>query len=174
MLAKVWPQSTRGSVLVTSRDSTAGFGTNALSCQVHTFSEDVAVTVLLKLTGKSDISAEESRCAVNIVRTLGGLPLAINQIGGFIVQQKLSFAHFFKLYEKNSAKIDARRLSHSSNEHTLSTVWECSLTKLSLHSRILQNMLAFLDPDGIHEDILKYEGVEILDDSFDFLGDDME
>ena len=105
---------------------------------------------------------------------LGGLPLAVNQISGFIVQQRLTMEAFLPLYERNSVKIDARKVVRGNYEHTLSTVWELSLGQLSGPSRTLQTILAFLDPDKVHESVLREGGEAIQEGNFEFLGDEME
>ena len=109
-----------------------------------------------------------------ITRALGGLPLALNQIGGFISQRKLPLQDFLPLYERNSAKIDSRKTGLGEYEHTLSTVWEMSLSKLSDNPCRLLNLSVFFEPDSIHELVLT-EGSKLLDDEeFEFMHDEME
>jgi hypothetical protein len=81
---------------------------------------------------------------------------------------------FLPLYERNAAKIDGRKLIRGNYEHTLGTVWELALNRLSGPSATLQKMLAFFDPDKIHESMLLEGGKEVLDDDFQFLRDEME
>lgn len=113
--------------------------------------------------------------AREITHTLGGLPLAINQISGFIVQQKLALEDFLPLYERNAAKIHARKSGISGYEHTLSTVWEIALSKLTGDVSTFQKLLAFFDPDKIHESVL-LEGFmdETEESELFFLTDEME
>ena len=109
-----------------------------------------------------------------ITQTLGGLPLALSQIGGFITQRRLPLQDFLPLYERNSAKIDSRKTGISGYEHTLSTVWEMSISKLSGDSYMLLNLLPFFQPDAIDELVL-IEGSKLLEDTeFGFLKDEME
>lgn len=169
-----WPGGAPGSILLTSRDSTAGFGTSAEAYHVRPFDDETGVSAFLRLVGRDPNSLSERASATKIVQTLGGLPLAINQISGFIVQQRLSLEDFLPLYERNSVKIDARRLVRGDYEHTLSTVWELALSQLSGPSSTLQKMLAFFDPDKIHESVLREGGERVRGNDFEFLGDDME
>ena len=169
-----WPGDAAGSILLTSRDSTAGFGTPAEGCHVRPFDDEMGISALLSLVGRDPKSQLERASGLKIVQALGGLPLAINQISGFIIQQKLLLEDFLPLYEQHAAKIDARKLVRGGYEHNLSTVWELALGQLSGSSSVLQKMLAFFDPDKIHESVLR-EGIEqVRDSDFKFLGDDME
>jgi len=47
--------------------------------------------------------------ATDITNALGGLPLALSQIGGFIVQRRLALKDFLALYERNSNKINGKK-----------------------------------------------------------------
>jgi hypothetical protein len=126
------------------------------------------------LIDRETYTESESTAAKKIMQTLGGLPLAINQISGFIVQQRLALDAFLPLYERNSVRIDARKVVRGDYEHTISTVWELSLGQLSGPSRTLQTILAFLDPDKVHESVLREGGEAIQEGDFEFLGDEME
>lgn len=169
-----WPSGAVGSVLLTSRDSAAWFGAAAESCKVQPFDDVAGVSAFLGLIGREAYTDSERMAAKKIMQTIGGLPLAINQISGFIVQQKLALDAFLPLYERNSVKIDARKVVYGDYEHTLSTVWELSLGQLSGPSRTLQAILAFLDPDKVHESVLREGGESIKESEFEFLADEME
>ncbi len=169
-----WPGGAAGSILLTSRDFTAGFGTSSEECKVQPFDEETGVSAFLSLVGRDTKSPSNHASAKKIVEVLGGLPLAINQISGFVAQQKLALEDFLPLYERNSEKIDKRRLIRGDYEHTLSTVWELALGQLSGPSSTLQQLLAFFDPDKVHESVLREGSEEVHDDDFAFLGDEME
>jgi len=78
------------------------------------------------------------------------------------------------MYERNSAKIDARRHGFGDYPHTLATVFDLTLANLSGPALHLQNLLAFLEPDAIAESILE-DGAELVHDpDFEFLTDEME
>lgn len=173
-LVRAWPGDAAGSILVTSRDFTAGFGTSAEDLKVQPFDRETGVSALLSLVHHDPRLESNRASATKIVELLGGLPLAINQISGFIARQKLTLEEFLPLYVRSSGKIHTRKLVRSDYEHTLSTVWELALGRLSGPSRTLQILLAFFDPDRVHESLL-LEGAEQIDDEdFEFLGDEIE
>lgn len=111
--------------------------------------------------------------ALEISKSLGGLPIALTQIGGFIRQRKLRLQDFLPLYERNRTKIDARKAPGEDYEHTLRTVWYVSFEKLTEDSTRLLNVLAFLEPDNIAEDLF-LNGFKDVDDMYSFLSDEME
>ena len=98
---------------------------------------EAGATTLLTLTAHNPRLQSDRESALKIAEALGGLPLAINQMSGFILQQRLALQDFLSLYEKNSARINKRKVRRTDYEHTLSTVWEVVLTQLSGPSSIL-------------------------------------
>ena len=138
------------------------------------FDSAMGSTALLALLGKDGASQADQSTAVDIAEALGGLPLALSQIGGFIVQRRLALKDFLPLYERNSTKIHAKKTQLSAHEHSLGTVWEMALSQLPKEASTLQKLLAFLDPDGIHESILTNPVAGTGDAEFRFLSDEME
>ncbi len=174
VLLDVLPATTIGSIIITSRDSAVGFNIGAEPIEVLPFGDDVATSALLSLVNRTSASGEERDFAMKVVKELGGLPLAINQISGFIVQQRLTFKDFLPLYERNASKIDGRKLLGSNYDHTLSTVWELALNQLSGVSATLQKLLAFFDPDEVFESLLMEGARDAQSPNLQFLKDDME
>ena len=174
MLRHVWPASGQGSVLITTRDASVIHSPASAGFHVLPFDEATGSELFLNLTGLDSTSSTNQENARAITETLGGLPLALNQISGFIVQRRLSLQDFLPLYEQNATKIDARKTGINSYEHTLSTVWEMSMTKLSKESRTLLHLLPYFQPDAIDEIILS-QGSTLADGTeYAFLQDEME
>lgn len=170
-----WPGNAQGSVLVTSRDFNPALGPAQTGFHVQPFDDTTGSDVLLRLIGLDVELPSNRERAKEITQALGGLPLALGQIGGFIIQRKCPLKDFLALYERNTAKIDSRKTGLSDYEHTLSTVWNMSFNKLSGNPRRLLNLLAFFAPDAISEGML-IEGSELpnLGEEFEFLSDEME
>lgn len=119
----------------------------------------------------SPSNQEEARAISSV---LGGLPLALGQIGGFIAQRKIPLKNFLPLYNRNSASVDAKSVMNMGYDRTLATVWEMALSKLSGSARLLHMILSFLDPDCIHEDLLKYGALQMKNSSLEFIEDEIE
>ncbi|KAL9022963.1 MAG: hypothetical protein Q9196_007450, partial [Gyalolechia fulgens] len=109
---------------------------------------------LLKLINVDADSQLNRNLAEEIAHALGSLPLALHQIGGFMNQRKMPLKDFLPLYKRTAERIDAKKTGITNYEHSISTVWEMSLNKLSGHVRLLLEILAFMDPDKIDQEIL--------------------
>lgn len=172
----MWPHDATGSILLTTRNSRVAFEKAFNVLHIEPFSEDDGSDVLLKLANQDCQSLENQKTSKAIVQALGGLPLALCQVGGFINQRKIPLKDFLLLYQRNASKIDAKRTGITDYEHSISTVWEMSLNKLDGPAYKLQNLLAYLDPDKIDEIVLTEGSKELgsLKPDFEFLSDDMD
>ncbi|KAI7459755.1 hypothetical protein KC357_g9118 [Hortaea werneckii] len=168
------PLGSLGSLIVTSRDPTIAFGATSSKIQLQPFDPSRGTEAILNLLGKASASDTERSFARGINEALGGLPLAITQISGFIAQQKLSMSVFVPLYERNAARINRRSVSGHQDEHILSTVWAIAIQTMASEPRHFQSLLAFFDPDKIQESIL-IEGIPYLQtDRLNFILDEIE
>jgi hypothetical protein len=172
-LRVAWPGNSQGSVLVTTRDFNAVYNLTLAGYHVLPFDDAAGSDVLLKLAGLNAQLPSNKKNSQAISQALGGLPLALAQIGGFISKRKIPLHEFLPLYERHSTAIDSKKIGVGDYDHTLSTVWEMSLTKLSGGASKLLNLLTFFEPDTIHELVLM-EGSKLLDNKeFEFLQDEM-
>jgi hypothetical protein len=87
-----------------------------------------------------------------------------------IRRQDLSLSEFFELYtehEKHASLYDAKFDTNVvTYPHSLSTVW--TFEKLKPQARQLLDLISFLDPDVIREDLLMEESVELLSEGAQF------
>ncbi|EXF84562.1 hypothetical protein CFIO01_04730, partial [Colletotrichum fioriniae PJ7] len=155
-LKTAWPGPDEGSVLLTTRDFAVATSITPQYIHVQPLEDAEGSGLLLRAAGmkRDQTASSDLDLASTISRTLGGLPLALAQIGGFINQRKLSLADFSRLYEKNPARIESRKTHDGDYEYTMSTVWDVSFEKLTGDATSLLNILAFFDPDNISESIL--------------------
>ncbi|KAI1407008.1 hypothetical protein F5Y13DRAFT_207064 [Hypoxylon sp. FL1857] len=171
-----WPVGSSGSILLTTRDFDIANNPAARCLQIEPFNDVEGSIMLLKQVGLDPSVPSNTEHATAITQALGGLPLALSQIGGFIAQRRLPLKDFLPLYERNATKIDARKTVKDDYEHTLSTVWDVSFQKLPDPAMKLLNMLVFFDPDAIDEAIF-LEGSQTergIDSEFDFIVDEMD
>lgn len=168
------PAGSVGSILITSRDSAAAFSLASRGCQVMPFDTDTGSRALLNILGLDMQSPSNQEEAKAITCALGGLPLALNQIGGFIVQRKVPLRNFLALYNRNSASVDAKGTMSINYNHTLATVWEMALSKLSGSAKVLHMILSFLNPDYIQESLLRDGALKVNDPTLEFMLDEIE
>jgi hypothetical protein len=174
ILRHAWPANSVGSILLTSKDPNSSSAVASHGLNLQPFDDEQGGDVLVQLLNLSAPSNAQRREASKICSDLGGLPLAIDQIAGFITQRKLQVEEFLALYHRNSAKIDSRKQGFGDYQHTLATVFKMSLENLSGDALHLQNLLAFLEPDRVYESIFE-DGAGLVDDpDFSFLADEME
>ncbi|PGH05348.1 hypothetical protein AJ79_06817 [Helicocarpus griseus UAMH5409] len=175
ILTQAWPGSAPGSILLTSRDFTAAFSPASAGLAVQPFDDAVGSVAFLELLNQPNSTGPNLELAREITHRLGGLPLALRQIAGFIVKQRLPLSNFLSLYERNSAKIHTKKAGPSDYQHTISTVWRLSFGQLSGNSILLLKLLAFFDPDRVDEAILQsFQAPLVASGEFDFLQDEME
>ncbi|PYH93879.1 TPR-like protein [Aspergillus ellipticus CBS 707.79] len=141
VLKQVWPSSATGAILLTSRDPTAMFCLASDGIKVEPFDTMAGSAVPLNILGLDPDTQSNKEKAAAITSALGGLPLALNQIGGFIAQRKIPLHDFLPLYNRNSESVDSRSTVNMNYNHTLATVWEMSLSRLSGDAKTLLTLL---------------------------------
>ena len=159
ILTDFWPRLGFGSVLVTSRDPYIGVHTSPGSARTDLggFSKEDAVALLKRLTGNEDSVQNTDDAARIIVERLGGLPLAITQIGSIITRRNLSLQAFVQDYARLSDlhKLYDERGTTNGYKHSLGSVWAFdSLMDEDMRAFSLLSVLSMLDPACIQEEVL--------------------
>lgn len=174
ILRHVWPANGTGSALVTSRDFNSASVVAVSGLNLQPFNEETSAKILLQLLHIETPDQSQEDEARKISRTLGGLPLALDQISSFITQRRLRIQNFLPMYERNSDRIKSRSRNFIGYPHSLGTVFELTLQYLDGPALHLQNLLAFLEPDCVPKIILEDGAEFIRDPDFEFLSDQME
>ncbi|KAK8018781.1 tetratricopeptide repeat domain containing protein [Apiospora marii] len=150
-----------GAVLITSRDplSKSSFSSSAVDVELKLFGELESGQFLQRIANVRNHEYE----AQKIGTKLGGLPIAIAQMGGMIRWHSLSFAEFLGIYdepldEKEVLEWKGHELRQTSRGN-VSTIW--AIEKLSNEARCVIEILAFLDPDSIQDAILSARASEL-------------
>jgi hypothetical protein len=165
-LDSYWPDRGRGSVLVTSRSpdvlpqlEPSG---NTSDLELKDLPAAEAGNLLKHYAGYGqDDSPEVEEAARAIANRLEGLPLAVMQVGSYIKQCKMSIPKFRRVHRKESDLFNLylEKAPLQGYEHNLGSVW--ALESLSHESDASREafavlcVIAFLDPEGIQEDLLK-------------------
>ncbi|KAL6699691.1 tetratricopeptide repeat domain-containing protein [Trichoderma pleuroticola] len=169
ILADYWPQGS-GSILITSRDPLAKsmFTRRPLGIDLGPLSEQDSISLFNHLTTAS--SDSEGDTARKIADALGGVPLAISQMAGIIRRQDLTLAEFMELFADHEEHASLYETKFDTNlityRYSLSTVW--AFEKLKPHARQLLELISFLDPDAIGEDLLMAVSMELFSDGAQF------
>ncbi|KAH7323575.1 tetratricopeptide repeat domain-containing protein [Rhexocercosporidium sp. MPI-PUGE-AT-0058] len=158
ILGDYWPQG-NGSVLTTSRDPLAKrlFSMRTSGINLEPLSDEDGALLLMRLTGAGEEPEDNAEELANrISHKLGGVPMAISQMAGYIGRQELSLWEFMDLYNDEAEHADLYDKRDDSMmrayPHRISTVW--AFDKLRPEARRLLEILAFLDPDVVQEDLV--------------------
>ncbi|EJP62260.1 tetratricopeptide repeat domain-containing protein [Beauveria bassiana ARSEF 2860] len=169
MLADYWPQGS-GSILVTSRDPLAKtmFTSRFAGLDLGPLSQQDGLSLFNHLTVNSN--TQEDEAARHISNALGGIPLAISQMAGIIRRQDLTLAEFLVLFIDHEERATLYQTKFDRNlatyRHSLSSVW--AFEKLKPQARKLLELISFLDPDIIGEDLLMEASARLLCESAPF------
>ncbi|KAL9623533.1 MAG: hypothetical protein Q9160_002214 [Pyrenula sp. 1 TL-2023] len=152
VLNSFWPYDGPGSILITSRSPYSW----STSLPLKPFSMAEATAYLLQVTGRTP-DEDEKYAVAALAKRLGGLPLALAQMGAFIAHKKMSFGQFTRSYEEKEGQqrllqwsLSDSRLQSSESERNIASIW--ALDSLAYGAELL-NILSMLDPDGIPENI---------------------
>src|SRR5437667_8620737 len=105
-----FPCGANGCVLSTSRDRKSDGELTDAGKSVQEMHEDEAIEFLLKCCRRKETANQD---AIDLVKKLGYLPLAIEQAGGYIRIQDISIDRYMYLYDTNKAELLKSGLSKS-------------------------------------------------------------
>lgn len=171
VLSPYWPNSVRGSIVITSRNPTTreeGFAQQGL--HIKAFDDEQGARYLLNLLPKGYVLTDEDLVAANALsRQFGGLPLALRQAASFMKSKRCPVAQFATIYQRWFNVIDGFNIP--GYDKTVADVWTMSSSTLSDHSRDLLDTVALLDPDSIPMELFYI--TDIRPDYGEFLQDQL-
>lgn len=100
------------------------------------------------------ISDEELTAARDITHFVGGLPLAITHLAGYVSESKRTIADVRDILADRSPFVWKGKFPSVQHEKRLEIVWDLALDELPVGAKSLIESLAFLNPDGISESVL--------------------
>jgi len=166
ILKGYWPVSVKGSILITSRKY-YNFTNDAhrKGDTVKPFTEKQSWNLLMKLLGhdwvekdrQGLIKGTEEKAAVELLKFLGGLALAIEQAAELIKNDAIggpTIATTYELFKERKKDLPERPIGNRSEYvHALDSLWNMRFTNLARNSLALLSVLSLLSPDGILIDL---------------------
>ncbi len=157
------PTGYRGHILLTTRAQTTG--RLAYRLEVEEMNPTIGALFLLRRTGRvtpdgtlDEVSIDERDMAMELVRELGGLPLALDQAGAYMDECACSLADYRYFYQTRSlALLSLRGGIVDDHPESVATTWSISFAEVErLHPTAadLLRVCAFLDPDAIPEELI--------------------
>jgi tetratricopeptide (TPR) repeat protein len=152
------PRLTLGHVLFTSRLACWPLVVQSMSLDV--LSEGAAAALLLERTKELPWSRAAAKQnprahleeAIQIARTLGCLPLALEQAGAYIHKHQQSFRHYLERMSQARHELFAHPSRGATGLHgarsAVATTWSISEAELSAAARVTLRLVAFFAPEG--------------------------
>ncbi|KAI1086408.1 hypothetical protein F5B19DRAFT_161414 [Rostrohypoxylon terebratum] len=163
LVASFLPSTNKGSILLTTRNTSPMFTSAKRTFVVETLnandSLDLFLSQLALDEGRDEPTDDEVVLTQRICKELGGLPLAITQVVGFLVNAGCTLEEAHEIFQ-NREYADAflhgeQEPVDSYYEFTLSNVWDVTFSKLSSETSDFLNIISFLDPDAITEQLFE-------------------
>ncbi|CAN9210774.1 unnamed protein product [Alternaria alternata] len=162
VLSNFWPTAGVGSILMTSRDRGAKSHTHTANngIDLRPFSGTEAEGFMKLITPSQSNTGQDAYIA-EVASKLGGLPLLITQMSNLMNRLFLSYKDFLQLCDENGiSQVDWTQGDSSRAGLVFSIFQKLGLGGLPSASLSILQMVSFLDPDRVPEDILK-SGISI-------------
>ncbi len=171
MVQEVLPRACHGHVLLTTRAKATGGLAHSIVIEV--MSQDIGALLLLRRVGiirldegLSDTTEMNRAFAQEIVLELGGLPLALDQAGAYIEETSSSLQEYIQLYRRGRYALLKRRGGLTiDHPEPVAATWALSFRRIEQRDQLAADLLrlfAFLDPDGIPEEIMRAYTVNVV------------
>jgi len=169
-----FPECKHGHILLTTRSPFAG-EIGARPLEIDKMEPEVGRLFLLKRTRML-----EDETALELVKLLDGLPLALDQAGAYIEETRVSFAGYIDLYREARSRLlsswgplkDKNEGKYSDHPESVIVTFGLCFTKArELHplAKDILHFCAFLQPDAIPEELFQHDDSFKLD-TFAFNG----
>lgn len=180
LIATFVPPKRRGAVLFTTRRFVTEPAAQAMI--VESMSEEEGSLLLLRRAKRllpsdtlENASLKDITLTCSLVRSLGGLPLALDQAGAYILETGSDLSNYQSLLQRRFADVLSRRGSVPSGHPasvmaTFSLAFESVQNDAPLAYEILQ-LCAFLAPEAIPEEVIS-QGAIALTPTFEGMRSD--
>lgn len=166
VLEDYWPIFSSGAILITSRDplTRTMLSQTALNIDLKSFEDEEGASYLRKMTSNT----EDVGLAVQISNQFGGLPLALSQMAGIILEEMMNFREFLSRYSEIKERPEMYGFEPSGRNKTRrgSVAFIFATDKLkSQGAKRLLEISSFLDPDCVHGFVLEHAvGMRSIED----------
>jgi hypothetical protein len=154
LLDAYWPKGAHGSIIVTTRNPDVQ--RYAMSkIELGPFNETESREFLLKLVYNENAEqVDHSNAADQIATTLGHLPLALDLVGSYAAAAGMTLPRFLEVHSKFDRKFifqDPTNLCWDAKayQRSLNNTFTFNFDYMDPVSRLLIDIVAFLDPDGV-------------------------
>ncbi|KAM0431327.1 hypothetical protein ACHAPT_005301 [Fusarium lateritium] len=161
LLRKFWPNSARGSILITSRQRILGATLVGDACEVGSLTDEQGASMIQLLLENKVSDAKDGELVAEMAQLLCGLPLALAQMAGYLRTNHVTVCEFLRHYKNREyARTlfgSTTSLDHEEYRQTLKTVWRLSFEKLSPDAQSLLRIAVFLHPDEMPSQLFQIQ-----------------
>lgn len=168
-LSQFWPPSSHGSVIITTqRRDFSHWAANDI--HLDTFNEDDGARLVLDVVDQSTEthSPETVKMAREISSELGGLPLLLSHISGYIEGTQAPLASILENLKQPAVfnriwAFDSTTSTNFQYREPMAKVWRLALNSLNPEALRTLQIMAMLSPDEVYEDMLfgEWEDAEL-------------
>lgn len=170
ILSAFLPPRLGGHLIITTR--AAATGRLARRLLVETFSQEQGVLFLLRRAGlialnadPSQASPQDQELARQITQEVGGLPLALDQVGAYLETTGSGLAAYWQQYQRHRIELlKEYRGMPVDHPQPVATTWSLAFERIETRNPAAVDLLrlcSFLAPDTIREEML-VQGADIL------------
>jgi tetratricopeptide (TPR) repeat protein len=170
LLPPLLPPVLGGHILITTR--AWDMQRLAQRLEVETLSDEQGAVFLLRRAGLlapnvklSQASATEQTLALQLAYEMGGLPLALDQVGAYLEATGMSLSEYQQVYQQHRlVLLQERRARVYDHPEPVATTWSLSFKRVEQKSPASVDLLrlcAYLSADAIPEEILT-QGASVL------------
>ena len=170
MVRDYLPEGTKGHTLLTTRAQ--AMGGLARKIELDTMGPEEGAELLLRRAGiitegatLERASTADRAAAIDIVRAMDGLPLALDQAGAYIEETNESVSNYLSIYQEQRAELLHRRGGLvPGHPDSVATTWSLAFEHVEGANPAaieLMRFCAFLAPDAIPEELIS-EGAPYL------------
>jgi tetratricopeptide (TPR) repeat protein len=162
MVHDYMPEGNTGHVLLTTRAQ--AMGGLARKIELDTMEAEEGAVLLLRRAGiieqdaaPGSASMTDRAAALDIVRAMDGLPLALDQAGAYIEETGESLSNYLSIYHKERTELFKRRSGLVPDHPSVATTWSLAFENVKQANPAaieLMNLCAFLAPDAIPEELI--------------------
>ncbi|MGI5376859.1 tetratricopeptide repeat protein [Streptomyces sp. CA-251387] len=157
-------ESMAGHLIVTTRRD-LGVEPPGTRLRLEVLGEEESVAVLTGITGHGD-DPDERVAAARLAGELGHLPLALQQVGAYVVQTQSTLSDYLQRLSADPARLHAAVPEGVDPERTVTRIWHHTLQHIDRRDPTavqLLRVLAHFAPEDIPRDTLRHALADPLD-----------
>ncbi|KAG5351242.1 hypothetical protein C0989_007302 [Termitomyces sp. Mn162] len=157
-LWQFFPVCSHGNILITSRNEACTRYGHEHCYKVGNMTVEDSLSILLKASHRSNLSASEHTVAKELVQELGCLALAIVQTGGYLNYNKhVKFDQYLENYKQNKPRYLGQVRTYNMDSYALSVfaTWDLSYQKLDRKAKQVLMLCSVLHYAKVPVEIFK-------------------